>query len=753
MIIATFLVLLHAIIALADHPHPPPKPPPKPPSLAETTTLLSASVELAPIPFTQKTSPSAFSHSLALHDQLAVIGDPSSSSFVIQQLVEGSNWQEVVVVNVTSLASNASMAEDYEAGQAVALSSNMILTTKVTKQWVYTADCPEVMCQESPYDTCCPHLNTTDVLSIMLYSYDRSMNVELLQELPVDFSSTISDDMESDILSISVTDVHVHLSSWDEFVVAVSWVLTNTSVSLNEDTADLHEYTSYSGHSQNFIGTLNLYDNDEVASWNTVPEVMHHQSDSFTSRDSVSDMLTAIAFQNYQVVQGFCNNSDVAPSAGVVYYYVFVPDKIEDEASEIQYAQWFLQQALYPTSMDDSNFGEDFTEAHFGSAVALQSDTLAIGAYGLDCVYMYSFNQSTWELFTILAASDGSAGELFGFSLQLLNSNQIVIGSPLSYNSNGKQSGAVFNYGYFSDLDTWMELSKAEIVNASDGKCFGSSVAAVEEHLYIVSAFPTAVIKRVGGQFVSNSSNFSAAVYSMDFADCESYTTCTDEFYNATSNETTPEICTSYSTCDSTRSSSGNDNDSYMLIYVVVIVGSILIILPLLVLGVVMVRYRIVANRGEHMDDSTDSQGAPVLRMTPLHSVEDGGASGSVGESPVGRPPLAAGGQKKGRGNKSYSALTSQAQVEPVSPANNQSTSQTDQATTTVGGLLNKLRYNLGGSSTGSVDEKETSTSMLHQKQQVDLNDINSPSGPPRNPLPKNTTVNKSPFATASVEV
>lgn len=577
-----------------------------------------------------------------------------------------------------------------------------------------------------------------------------------------------------------VTDVQTSFMDEVSFLTTVSWI--ERIWIEDESNNDEGGYNSYSIHSQLLFGSLSESSgaDDEssdmlVASWDDDSTgAMHHQStnsddeSSQTSLSSIGDkMLASVAVQGDWAVQGFCNHSTMARSAGVVFFYAKI-DVATSENSEVEGSSkaWFLQQSLYPSV----TYGGDDDEgslngAYFGSAVALDSSTgvLAIGAHGLDRVFMYGHNQTFWQLHSMLSASDDtSGGAMFGMSLQLLNSNQLVVGSPYSMDSSGVQSGAVYKFAYLKDLSQWKEVSKVEAINATAGTCFGSSIVAVENYLYLVTASPAAVVKH-GGEvtLTTEDAAITTRIFSMNFTDCAMYTTCTDAFYNETSNVTTSEECVSYSSCTGDKSSDidSNNHNSTRLVFFLVFVGGAVLLLPALVLGATMFQQRLRNRRGEYLnDDDGRTEAAPVLRMTPLNTLEEGGGggaevpAGSVGESPVGRPPLADG-ARKGRGSKSYSALTSQAQVEVASPLATQQQQETAKSfpstsVSTVGGLLNKLR-GVGGTdslpSTKATDEKAPLASSEPQGEQ--LSDINSPGGPPRLPIKT-----KSPFQMPSVE-
>jgi hypothetical protein len=675
--------------------------------------------------------------------------------------------------------------------QSLALSSESLLVSKIVKSWLYTDSCPESVCQASWYDTdCCPYLASSDSVSLLVYSRGGGVtqtasaaavtNIAWTQQL--DFPLTGSVEAfgnVSNVTALEVTDVQMYFTGDTSFFTSVSWIERKSTVingavdtDGDDDDTEAEDVSRYSVYSQMFFGTLTAVEEggdgdgekeeDEyvlMASWEDV------STTAMVQQSTESHVGGSVAVQGDWAVQGFCNSSRVAPSAGVVFFYV--NSQIEDSTQSAE-KEWSLMQILYPTSTDEDDEFNTVEGAHFGSAVALQTNFLAVGAQGLDRVFMYVHNQTVWQIHSVLSASDSTSGSMFGYSLRLLNSNQLVVGSPLSFDSKGIQSGAVFKYAYVRDLDEWAEVNKVEALNSTAGSCFGSSIVAIEDHLFLVTASPSLLMQY--GDSDVDSSDYPTRIFSLNFTDCVTYTTCTDAFYNETSNITTPELCISYSTCsgdDSADMGSDHHNSSH-LVFFLVFVGAAVLLLPAMVLGVTMFQQRLRL-RNENNEYSTDNisnaQAAPVLSMTPLEIVEEGGArGGSVGESPVGRPPLADG-AKKGRGSKSYSALTSQAHVETASPLapqqlklqQQQQDSDAHTSSSTVGGLLSRLR-SMGGSAVPPQEKVEGGVDgggKRYQDKQpskdgtrVQLSDLNSPGGPPRLPICQT----RSPFVMPAVE-
>lgn len=116
--------------------------------------------------------------------------------------------------------------------------------------------------------------------------------------------------------------------------------------------------------------------------------------------------------------------------------------------------------------------------AHFGSSSAVDGDTAFIGAPSSDgsrgAVYAFRFDGASWVEEQKLVASDGVAGDLFGFSVSL-DGDAALIGAR-DHDAVGLDNGAAYVFRF--DGLTWVEEQK---LTASDavliGERFGSSVS------------------------------------------------------------------------------------------------------------------------------------------------------------------------------------------------------------------------------------------------------------------------------------
>ena len=130
----------------------------------------------------------------------------------------------------------------------------------------------------------------------------------------------------------------------------------------------------------------------------------------------------------------------------------------------------------------------------FGSSVAIAGDTIVVGAHLDDdngtnsgSAYVYTRTGTTWTEQAKLTASDGAAGDQFGFRSVAIEGDTIVVGAYRD-DDNGKNSGTAFVFTRMGT--TWTEQAK---LTASDGAAvddqFGRSVAIAGDTI-VVGATP-----------------------------------------------------------------------------------------------------------------------------------------------------------------------------------------------------------------------------------------------------------------------
>lgn len=167
----------------------------------------------------------------------------------------------------------------------------------------------------------------------------------------------------------------------------------------------------------------------------------------------------SISLQGDRVVIGAPRDNAPAGDSGSAY--VFEYDGIA----------WQERQKLTPNVVSASDI--------FGRYIDLDGDRVMITAYGDDehdtdagAVYVFDFNGSSWQQTTKLTASDGVAGDGFGFSVSL-DGDQAMVGAMLSDQA-GTSSGKAYVFEF--NGSAWTEV---QTLTASDGTAqalFGASI-------------------------------------------------------------------------------------------------------------------------------------------------------------------------------------------------------------------------------------------------------------------------------------
>jgi len=116
----------------------------------------------------------------------------------------------------------------------------------------------------------------------------------------------------------------------------------------------------------------------------------------------------------------------------------------------------------------------------FGYSVSLDGNTALIGAYEDDdngamsgSAYIFTCNGTTWTQQAKLLASDGAASDNFGYSVSL-NNDTALIGTRAD-NDNGHFSGSV--YVFIRTGNTWAQQQKLLASDGAAGDNFGYSVS------------------------------------------------------------------------------------------------------------------------------------------------------------------------------------------------------------------------------------------------------------------------------------
>lgn len=127
----------------------------------------------------------------------------------------------------------------------------------------------------------------------------------------------------------------------------------------------------------------------------------------------------------------------------------------------------------------------------FGFSVALDGDTALIGASGADAMgedsgaaYIFLRNGGKWTQIQELLASDGAAGDVFGYSVAIRN-DLATIGAYWD-DDRGDFSGSVYTFS--ATNGDWSEQDKHAPADGVPGQKFGCSVS-LDGDLAIAGAY------------------------------------------------------------------------------------------------------------------------------------------------------------------------------------------------------------------------------------------------------------------------
>jgi hypothetical protein len=127
----------------------------------------------------------------------------------------------------------------------------------------------------------------------------------------------------------------------------------------------------------------------------------------------------------------------------------------------------------------------------FGYGLAVKGDWAAISADGVSsgtgAVYLYKHDGNHWVFMQRLTASDGDAGDRFGFAVALSGTGHLVVGAPRD-DDKGSDSGAVYLFTLNSSSNTWGDQKKIVASDGAAGDDFGRTVAMSETGHLVVGA-------------------------------------------------------------------------------------------------------------------------------------------------------------------------------------------------------------------------------------------------------------------------
>ncbi len=195
-----------------------------------------------------------------------------------------------------------------------------------------------------------------------------------------------------------------------------------------------------------------------ISAWATTPvEVAKLIAEDSASNDFFG---FSIALSDDTAVIGALRDDDNGVDSGSVYVFT-------------RFGTNWSQQTKFTAA--DSGAGDEF-----GGQVALDGDIAVIGARhddekGVDSgsAYVFTCSGTAWSHQAKLTASDGAAGDEFGYSVAI-SGDTAVIGAPRDDDKSDDSGSA---YVFTRSGSTWSQQAKLDATDGAAGDVFGISVA------------------------------------------------------------------------------------------------------------------------------------------------------------------------------------------------------------------------------------------------------------------------------------
>ena len=180
----------------------------------------------------------------------------------------------------------------------------------------------------------------------------------------------------------------------------------------------------------------------------------------------------SVAITDKTAVVGSRQDDRRGINTGSVYVYV----SLTDDKGE---TRWDKQSVL---TADDAAVG-----AQFGHSVAVDKDTILVGAHGMDdagidsgAAYLFVKTSDVWNQQAKISGTGIATGDLFGYSVAI-NGDLAIVGA----HGADREAGAAFIF--VRDNATWRQQARLEANDSTPGDAFGYSVA-VHQQTVIVGA-------------------------------------------------------------------------------------------------------------------------------------------------------------------------------------------------------------------------------------------------------------------------
>jgi len=140
---------------------------------------------------------------------------------------------------------------------------------------------------------------------------------------------------------------------------------------------------------------------------------------------------------------------------------------------------------------------------YFGKHVAIEGDTIAVGAYGeggnnVGAAYIFTRSGTTWTQQAKLIASDAQGSDYFGWSVDI-SGNTVVVGA-WGEDTEGSSAGAV--YSFTRSGTTWTQQQKIVASDADSSDYFGQRVNVSGEVLVVGAPGEDAGGSQAGAAYV-----------------------------------------------------------------------------------------------------------------------------------------------------------------------------------------------------------------------------------------------------------
>jgi uncharacterized repeat protein (TIGR01451 family) len=192
----------------------------------------------------------------------------------------------------------------------------------------------------------------------------------------------------------------------------------------------------------------------------------------------------SVAITGDTVVVGARSHIHGLPAQGNGAAYVF----------ERSGSVWAQQAELIPSEVT----------AYFGSSVAIDGDTLVVGAVYNNLVFVFERSGSSWAAQPALTGSDAEFGDDFG-AFVAISGDTVVVGAP-SNDALGEDSGSA--YVFVRSGSSWTQLPKLTAPDTAAGDEFGGSVAVSGDTVVVGAPFNDASGIPAGSAYVFLRSGF-----------------------------------------------------------------------------------------------------------------------------------------------------------------------------------------------------------------------------------------------------